>query len=313
MRKIAFLTAAVLLTSGIVFAQRPNNAGSSVTVDNCVIRPLTEGEARLAAQEPGVLAELNVKEGQLVPAGTLLAKIDDAQPQAARKVALAEMHSAEEKYANDVEIRHADKAASVAEFEYRVNEQAAKKVPGSVADVDIKRLFFQWEKSKLAKEQAEKERILNGFAAEGKRAEVENAEETIKRRQIRAQFEGVVQQIYPHVGEWVKSGDTVLRLIRMDRLRVEGLVNKNEFSPSDVSEQPVVVQAIFANGRKADFAGKIVFVDVEVNSSGSYKVRAEVDNRRENGQWMLRPGLPDTSMTIQLHSPAGIQAADSRK
>src|SRR5690242_17729678 len=106
MRKFAALTAAVILTSGIVFAQRPNNAGSTVTIDNCLVRPLTEGEARLAAQEAGVLAALNVKEGQLVPAGTLLAKIDDAQPQAARKVALAEMNSAEAKYANDVEIRH---------------------------------------------------------------------------------------------------------------------------------------------------------------------------------------------------------------
>src|SRR5262245_58767477 len=114
MRKTVFLAAAALLTTGIAFAQRPNPAGSTVTVDNCLIRPVTEGEARLAAQEAGVLAELNVKEGQLVPAGTLLGKIDDAQPQAARRVAIAEKNSAEENYKNDVEIRHATKAIEVA-------------------------------------------------------------------------------------------------------------------------------------------------------------------------------------------------------
>jgi multidrug efflux pump subunit AcrA (membrane-fusion protein) len=312
MRKIAFLTAAALLTSGIVFAQRPNNAGSTVTIDSCLIRPLTEGEARLAAQEAGVLGELNVKEGQLVPAGTLLAKIDDAQPQAARRVAIAEKNSAEEKYKNDVEIRHATKAIDLAKADYQQSLDADTKVHGSVSDIELKQKRFAWEKSILAKEQAEKERILAGFAAEGKQAEVDNAEEAIKRRQIRAQFEGVVQAIYPHIGEWVKSGDPVLRLIRMDRLRVEGFLNKNQFSPTEVNEQPVVVQATFANGRKADFAGKIVFVDLEVMGDGGYRVRAEVDNRKENGQWMLRPGLPDTSMTIQLHSPAGVQAADSR-
>jgi multidrug efflux pump subunit AcrA (membrane-fusion protein) len=312
MRKVALLVAVAALTSGTVLAQRANNAGSTVTIDNCLVRPLTEGEARLAAQEAGVLSALNVREGQLIPAGTLMARIDDLQAQAARKVAVAELRAAEEKYANDVEIRHAEKASKVAEYEYYVNDQAAKKVPGSVADVEIKRFYFQWEKSKLAKEQAEKERILNGFTAEGKRAEAENAEEAINRRQIRAQFEGIVQAIYPHVGEWVKAGDPVLRLIRMDRLRVEGFLNKNQFSPSDVGDQTVVVQAMLANGRKVDFTGKIVFVDLEVQHDGGYRVRAEVDNRKENGQWLLRPGLPDTTMTIQLRSPAGVQAADSR-
>src|SRR3954469_18148905 len=168
MRKIAFLSAAALLTSGIVFAQKPNTAGSAVTIDNCLIRPLTEGEARLAAQEAGVLGELNVKEGQLVPAGTLLAKIDDAQPQAARRVASDEKSSAEEKYKNDVEIRHAVKAIEVARADYQQSADADAKVHGSVSDIELKQKRFQWEKSILAKEQAEKERILAGFAAEGK-------------------------------------------------------------------------------------------------------------------------------------------------
>jgi multidrug efflux pump subunit AcrA (membrane-fusion protein) len=312
MRKMAFLLAACLLTGGIVFAQRPA-APNTVTLDDCLVRPLTEGEARLAAQEAGVLYELNIKEGQLVPAGMLMGKIDDAQPQAARKVAQAELKSAEEKYANDVEIRHAEMAAEVAKFEYQQSAQASGKVKGAVSEVELKQKEFQWEKAKLAREQAVKERRLSGYAAEGKQAEVDNAEEAIKRRQIRAGFEGVVQAIYPHVGEWVKAGDPVLRLVRMDRLRVEGFLNKNQYSPTDVSDQPVVVQAMFANGRKAEFPGKIVFVDLEVQGDGGYRVRAEVDNRKENGQWLLRPGLPDTSMTVQLRATASVQSADARR
>ena len=81
-------------------------------------------------------------------------------------------------------------------------------------------------------------------------------------------------------------------------------MNKNQYSPADVNDQPVVVQAILANGRKAEFKGKIVFVDLVVQQDGGYMVRAEVDNRKENEQWLLRPGTPDTTMTIQLR-PAG--------
>jgi multidrug efflux pump subunit AcrA (membrane-fusion protein) len=194
------------------------------------------------------------------------------------------------------------------------NLRANQTAPGSIADVDIKRLKFEWDKSMLAIEQSTKERQLNGFTADGKQAEVDNADAAIKRREVRSTVEGVVQAIYPHIGEWVKPGDPVLRLMRMDRLRVDGFLNKNQYNPWDVSDQPVVVEAELAGGRKAQFKGKIVYVDPEVQRDGGYKVRAEVDNRKENDQWLLRPGMPDTTMTIQLR-PAGVgmQAVDSRK
>src|SRR5262249_14164759 len=116
---------------------------------------------------------------------------------------------------------------------------------------------------------------------------------------IIAPIEGVVQKIYAHMGEWVKPGDTVVRIIRMDRLRVEGYLDKDKLSPVDVADRPVSVQVVLANGRKVQFPGKIVFVDPEIQGDHDYEVRAEVENRKENGHWLLRPGLPAT-MTIQL-------------
>jgi macrolide-specific efflux system membrane fusion protein len=302
-----------ILLSGVALGQRPA-APATVMLDNCNVRLVQQGEAKLAAQEAGVLTEITVSEGQQIPAGMLLAKIDDIQPVMQKRAAAAERDAAQAKYENDVEIRHATKAAEVAQQEYLSNVQANQKAPGAIADVDIKKLKFQWEKAVLAIEQSKKEQKLNGFTAQGKQAEVDNADAAIKRREVRSTIEGVVQAIYPHIGEWVKPGDPVLRLMRMDRLRVEGFLNKSQYNPWDVSDQPVVVEAVFAGGRKAQFKGKIVYVDPEVQADGGYKVRAEVDNRKENEQWLLRPGMPDTTMTIQLRpAGAGMQAVDKQK
>jgi macrolide-specific efflux system membrane fusion protein len=163
----------------------------------------------------------------------------------------------------------------------------------------MKEKEFAWQKAILAIEQAGKQHVVDGYTAQAKQAEVELADESIKRRQIAAPIEGVVQKIYAHLGEWVKPGDTVVRIMRMDRLRVEGYLDKDNYSPGQVAGKPVIVQAVLANGRKVEFPGKIVFVDPEIQGEHEYEVRAEVDNKKEDGQWLLRPGLPAT-MTIQL-------------
>jgi hypothetical protein len=48
------------------------------------------------------------------------------------------------------------------------------------------------------------------------------------------------------------------------------------------------------------FTGKIIYISPLVQAGGEYRVWAEVSNRQENGQWLLRPGL-NAEMTIQLH------------
>ncbi len=151
----------------------------------------------------------------------------------------------------------------------------------------------------LAIEQAKKQHFVDGFTTDAKQAEVELADESVRRRQINAPIDGVVQRIYAHLGEWVKPGDSVVRLMRMDRLRVEGYLDKDQYSPGEVAGRPVNVQVVLANGRKEQFKGKVVFVDPEIQGEHDYKVRAEVDNRKDNGQWLLRPGMP-ANMTIQL-------------
>jgi hypothetical protein len=80
-------------------------------------------------------------------------------------------------------------------------------------------------------------------------------------------------------------------------------LNAADFSPSEVSSRPVQVSVQLARGRTASFQGKIVFVNPLVDAGGVYRVWADVVNRRDGDQWLLRPGL-EADMTIDVGSLA---------
>jgi multidrug resistance efflux pump len=129
---------------------------------------------------------------------------------------------------------------------------------------------------------------------------METAQESVKRREVRAPFDGTVEAITPHLGEWVKPGDTVIRLIRMDKLKAEGYVKVADYKPSQVMNHPVTVKVTIAD-QEFSFPGKIVYVDPEVQREREYLVRAEVDNLPDpqTQERLLRPGMP-AKMEIQL-------------
>ena len=137
------------------------------------------------------------------------------------------------------------------------------------------------------------------FTAEGKGGEVEAAEASIERRKIKAPLDGIVTNVYRHVGEWVAPGDPVVKIVRVNRLRIEGFLNAADYDPPEIEGRAVTVEVELAHGRKVKFPGKVVFVSPLVMAGGEYRVFAEVNNRQENGQWVLRPGLFAT-MNIHL-------------
>lgn len=258
-------------------------------------------EAKVPAREAGVLVELGVREGDVVEKGMLIAKIDDSQPQMERRKAKAEHEQAVAKAEGDVDVRYAIAAELVAEAEHKKALESHTKVPGSVTEVERDRLKLNEKKGELQIEQAELDRRLNGLAAQSKEVEVLAAENAIDRRLIKSPLDGVVVQVFPHQGEWLQPGDPLARVVRTDRLRVEGYVDSARHDPADVSGRPVTVEVALAGGRRESFKGRIVFTSPLVESGGDYRVFAEVENRQDPGsqQWLLRPGQ---TATMTIHS-----------
>ena len=256
-------------------------------------------EAKVPAREAGVLVELGVREGDVVEKGALIGKIDDSQPQMERRKARAEHEQAVAKAESDVDVRYSIAAELVAEAEHKKALESHAKVPGSVTEVERDRLKLSEQKGELQIEQARLERRLNAIAAQSKEVEVLAAESAIDRRLIKSPLDGMVVQVFPHQGEWMQPGDPLARVVRTDRLRVEGYVDSTRHDPVEVSGRPVTVEVVLAGGRRESFKGRIVFTSPLVESGGDYRVFAEVDNRLDSGshQWLLRPGQTAT-MTI---------------
>ena len=242
---------------------------------------------------------LDVEEGSRVAPDQEIGRIDDSQPQIQRTLAEIKQSSAEEAHKNDVNIRYSKAAYLVAEQEHRMAVEANGKVRGTFPESEVARLKLAAERAKLQIEQAERDQTLAGFEVRSAKAEVIAADENIRRRKVISPIAGEVVERYKHEGEWVQPGDVVLRVIRLDVLRIEGFLNAAQFDPGEIRNRPVMIEFELARGRKVQMEGKVVFVNPEVEAGGEYQVRAEIMNRQEKGQWLLRPGLTAT-MTVLL-------------
>ncbi|MGE0606828.1 MAG: efflux RND transporter periplasmic adaptor subunit [Pirellulales bacterium] len=270
-------------------------------VPNCLVTVIDEID--VPAREAGQLTLVEIVEGMPVEAGQLLAQIDDEQPRRQRDVATLEHNAAQAKADNDVAVRHAESLAEVAKVEYDDAVAVNKRGPGTLSQSEVRKRRLQWETAELQIEQARFEQQVHGIASQGKAAEVAAADTSISRRRVLAPLSGVVVELPKRAGEWVQPGDRVARIVRLDRLRVEGFVRAAEFHPDELDERPVTVEVSLARGQVEKFSGKVVFVHPKVEADGEFRIWAEVVNRRQGRQWLLRPGTK-AEMRIDLMSPA---------
>ena len=259
-------------------------------LDRCLVS-LVE-EAKVPAREAGVLMELAVREGDVVRKNDVIAKIDDDQPQMEKRKAQAEYDQALAKAQSDVDVQYSEAAEKVAEAEYKKALESHTKVPGSVTEVERDRLALNEKKSDLQIDQARLEQRLAALAAQSKEVEVLAAENSIGRRLIKSPLDGVVVQVFPHQGEWMQPGDPLARVVRVDKLRIEGYVDSSRFGPDKVRDRPVTVEVMLADDRKETFKGRIMVTSPMVESGGDFRVVAEVENRQDpnSQQWLLQPG-----------------------
>jgi multidrug efflux pump subunit AcrA (membrane-fusion protein) len=281
----------------VILAANAVYAAESVPIHNCLLA--LDAEAQVPAQEAGVLLKLPIHEGMQVSAGDQLAQIDDTIPQMQRAVAEFKLRVAEREAKDDVNIRYATAAAQVAKADYDQAIEANNKVPGTVPQAEVRQRLLKWREMVLSIEKAEKDQAVAKLQAQVADAELKAAAANLERRRIIAPLDAVIVELTKHEGEWVQAGDPVLRLVRIDRLRVEGFLNAKDYRLSEIQGCPVTVAVKLARGETQTVSGKIVYVKPLVEAGGEFLVRAEVQNVKQNGVWLLSPGL-NAEMTIQL-------------
>ncbi len=258
--------------------QTPSQS-SQIVIKDCNIK--AKQTARVATDRPGVIARIDPQEGDIVKEGEEIIRLMDDVPRANWEVAKL---VADDK----IEVRYAEKLNAVDAVEYLQSVEANKKAPGTISDIELRRLKLAEQRSALQIDKAKHDMAVNDMKATQAKVELDTYH-------ILAPFDGAVSQVLKHRGEAVKQGDTILEMVNTDMVHVEGLVDEHDIWQVQRGS-PVTVVLNIKNAdlpvEKQVFHGKIGFVDA-VSTVGQTRVWAEVPNPGN----VLRPGF-NATMTI---------------
>ncbi|MDX1943937.1 MAG: HlyD family efflux transporter periplasmic adaptor subunit [Pirellulaceae bacterium] len=261
------------------------DAAEPIEISGAVVKLVDD--VAVPATEAGLLAKILVKEGEIVAAGAMLAQILDADVRLAVERAKYELDIAQRQQTNDVDIRYARKSTEVAKAELARSLETNAKYPKTVSNTELDRQKLLVEKSELEIKQAEHDQEIASLTSDIKGNELRTAEEQLARRTITAPLKGMVVEVHRRPGEWVQPGETVARVVRLDRLRAEGFLAVKH-ARLDLVGSKVKLVIPDAEGKDREFAGVIVFVSPEIDPLNSQvRVWAEIDN----SDLKLRPGV----------------------
>lgn len=275
----------------------PPASGETAQLKHCLVSLISE--VQVPAQEPGALMTIAVKEGAMVTSDSLLAQLDDRQAQVQKRAAELERNAAVAKAADDVEVKFAAASLEVADAELQQSIEINRRNPGTVSSSEVRRLTLAKKRAELQVEKSKLDFKVAKMTAEVQNAAYQAAEQAVARRKILSPLDGMVVAIFRQQGDWVDVGAPVLHVARLDKLRAEGFLSAADYDPGEIDGRPVMIEVEFARGRKAQFKGHVVFVSPLLQAGNKYRLRAEVENRQENGQWLLRSG-GTANMTIYL-------------
>jgi macrolide-specific efflux system membrane fusion protein len=281
--------------SGIPRTAAEKSADDLTVIESALVTVIEEAE--IPAQVEGLLAAVEIREGKMIEAGGVVARIEDAEARLTHERARTEFEIARKQAENDLKVRVARKSTDVAKAELRRAEESVEKFKKSVSDTELDRLRLAAEKAALEIDQAIHEQEVAGLTSRLKEIEMQLARQAVDRRVLTSPISGMVVQVNRHQGEWVQAGKTVVRVLRVDRLRVEGFVPVKQL-PGELEGRRVTLTVDLPGKPGTIFGGSVVFVSPEVNPvNGQVRVWAEV----ENPKLLLRPGIRGS---LAIHAAA---------
>jgi multidrug resistance efflux pump len=223
------------------------------------------------------LTELAVREGQLVKKGDLIVRLNDDELQIQLERAQIEHQIAAMAAESQVDIEYARKSRDVAAADLQRSEQANLRVKNSIPQARIEKQKLEKDRTVLQLEKAQRDFRIAQLNANLAKNEVKNAQSQLNKAKILSPADGMIVSVENQPGEWVEPSQTLARMVRVDRLRIEG------FLPAESARLIEVGQPVTINFQpdwiRESVPGKIVFVSPEANPVNlNVQIWAEFDN-----------------------------------
>lgn len=291
MRILCLALSTTLLAAAPALAQFNGSPGTGnpdgIRAENCMVQYINKVD--IAASAEGVLASMNIEEGDAVNEEDLMAVIEDTAAKLAVELKKAEEKEAMLTAANDVNLRDAREAAKVAEAEAKSFEDLRKEGAVPYWEMEKKRLEAGRQKLRIELAELERKQALVKSIAKG--TELEMAKFELTKRQITAPYTGIIESRMGQRGQWVQPGTPLATLIQMDKLRVEGDVDALRYAGQVRKGAPVEVVIYNEADNGTRINGKLGFVSMEIDLNNRYRVWVEVDNKKIGDDWNFKPGM----------------------
>ena len=266
-----------------------------ITLTACAAEPIAVrtgivqlvDRADLSAEDNGLLQQLNVKVGDRVKAGDVVAVLKDDEAKLLMRQAELQWRHAALEADSDVEFQRATAVSQFHEVDWLRAKEAATRSPGAFSLTELDKRKLEFENSKLDMIAAREKRDLLKATAEIKKQAADLAKVMLERRRIRSPIDGVVERIDIHPGEWVQAGAKLMLVVNSDRLRVQGLIAVADFDP-DLEGGKASLTFDHPQLRNRKIAGVVSFVSRE-NEPRTNDIRVWIDF--DNSQNLVRPGM----------------------
>ncbi|MEQ1825404.1 MAG: HlyD family efflux transporter periplasmic adaptor subunit [Pirellula sp.] len=263
--------------------------------DKCPVFALESVD--IPAQESGVIASIQVDENDTVNANQLLGKLEVKVAELEKGVAGLQAQVASSEAIDESEIRLAEAIVEESQLQVEVFEVTTAK--GSTGESELRQKQLTLTQAKVRLTQAKANKQQKELKSKLAQASLFLSQQKLDRLMLRSPITGTVTRIEHRPGEWVGAGTTILKLIRLDQLRVDCLVDIDLIDPAKIIDQRVKVLST-RGSLESQFAGKIDSYDPDVSSSGKIRVRAVIQNQKSSGHWVLLPGM---SVRMQIAKP----------
>ena len=230
----------------------------------------------VSSEAPGIIRSIDIQAGDEVQKQSVLVTLNSETFQADLDVALAEEQIARLEAANRVKIEYAQKSAEVTEKTLAKSLAANRQYTKTIPATELEKLQLQLDQARLSGEQAIMELDAAQWTVKLREKMTHAARVKLDSRTVRAPFDGTIAQLLVQPGQWVNAGEPIVRLVELERLRVEGYFRQDMIDRIKVGITGSFTYTL--NGQVKRVPVKVSFVSPEI-VEGIFQVRADIDNR----------------------------------
>ena len=239
-----------------------------------------EGDnAFIAAPQPGWVSSLRVERGSYVHRGDLLFTLDDTAQIATRDQAIASLETAKASLAQE------EANLAYAQRQLRRQTGLARANAGTPTNLDLAKSNYEQSAARIAQLKSQIEQT---------NASLSGATYSLTQRNIVAQTEGRVQDIYFRPGEYVPASTPVVSILPPKNIYVRFFVPETQFSKVHIGQkvrvtcdgcQPMTAEISFI-AQQEEFTPPVIFSQ-DSRTKLVFKLEARVP-----GGMKLNPGQP---------------------